>query len=64
MRKGFTIVELLIVLVIIAVLASLTIVAYSGLTSKSSTASLQSDLTNNAKNLSYMQHRTGHFQQV
>lgn len=45
-RKAFTIIELLIVLVIISILATLTIVAYSGITSKANTASLQATLTN------------------
>lgn len=47
--KAFTIIELLIVITMIAILASLTIVAYSGIVSRSSVASVQSDLTNNAK---------------
>lgn len=34
MNKGFTIVELLIVIVVIAVLATMTIVVYNGITAK------------------------------
>jgi len=44
--RGFTIVELLVVIVVIGILAAITIVAYTGITQKAATASLQSDLTN------------------
>lgn len=42
---GFTIVELLIVVVVIAILAAVTIVAYNGVTQKATASSLQSQLT-------------------
>ena len=45
-RFGFTIVELLVVIVVIGILAAITIVSYSGITSRASIASIQSDLTN------------------
>ena len=48
-KPAFTIIELLIVLVIISILATLTIIAYSGLTSKANTASLQATLASNKK---------------
>lgn len=41
-RSGFTIVELLIVIVIIAILAAITIVAYNGITQRSQSAAVQS----------------------
>ncbi len=42
--SGFTIVELLIVIVIIAVLATITAVSYTGITQKAEAANLQTDL--------------------
>lgn len=49
--KGFTIVELLIVIVIIGILAAIVIVAYNGITSRAKDASLKADLSNVAKKL-------------
>lgn len=49
MRKstsGFTIVELLIVIVVIGILAAITIVAYNGIQQRAKTATVQSDLVN------------------
>jgi prepilin-type N-terminal cleavage/methylation domain-containing protein len=40
-NRGFTIVELLIVIVIIAILVAITIVAYSGITARANTSSAQ-----------------------
>ena len=42
--NAFTIVELLVVIVVIGILASITIVSYRGITTKAAEASLQSDL--------------------
>lgn len=50
-NHGFTIVELLVVIVIIGILAAITIVAYIGISQKAITSSLQSDLTNTATKL-------------
>lgn len=50
-QTGFTIVELLIVVVVIAILAAITIVAFNGVQNRSRAASLQADLTNAAKSL-------------
>lgn len=53
-RAGFTIVELLIVIVVIAILAAITIVAYNGIRDRSLASSVQSALAQaNKKVLSY-----------
>ena len=43
---GFTIVELLVVIVVIGILASITIVSYSGITQRANTTSAQSAAAN------------------
>lgn len=50
-KVGFTIVELLVVIVVIGILAAITIVSYGGLTNKAVEVSLQSDLTNSSDQL-------------
>lgn len=45
-QPGFTIVELLIVIVVIGILAAITIVSYTGINQRATVTSLQSDLTN------------------
>ena len=52
---GFTIVELLVVIVVIGILAAITIVAYTGIQQKAIIASLQSDLTNGSNQLKMYQ---------
>lgn len=52
---GFTIVELLIVIVVIGILAAITIVAYTGVSQRAVVASLQSDLTNASNKLKLYQ---------
>ena len=50
-QKGFTIVELLIVVVVIAILAAITILSYNGITQRAKTSLIQSDLASSAKTL-------------
>lgn len=45
-QKGFTIVELLIVVVVIAILAAITIVSYNGISNRAKTSALTSDVAN------------------
>ena len=49
--KGFTIVELLIVVVVIAILAAITIVAYNGITERSRASQAQSNLSQALKKI-------------
>lgn len=50
-KQGFTIVELLIVVVVIAILAAVTIVAYNGIKDRAATTSMKSDLNAAAKKM-------------
>jgi|GEM_PF-2524012 len=47
--RGFTIVELLIVVVVIAILAAITIVAYNGITNQGNITATEADLSNLSK---------------
>lgn len=53
--NGFTIVELLVVIIVIGVLAAITIVAYTGIQNRAVVASLVSDLSNSAQQLKLFQ---------
>jgi prepilin-type N-terminal cleavage/methylation domain-containing protein/uncharacterized delta-60 repeat protein len=50
-RSGFTITELLVVIIVISILAAITMVAYSGITRNATISSMQSDLSGGAKKL-------------
>lgn len=58
-NKGFTIVELLIVVIVIAILATITIVTYRGITDRALDASLQTDLRSLATVLEIDNQRDG-----
>ena len=50
-KQGFTIVELLIVIVVIAILAAITIVAYTGITNRANDSAISSELSQNTKKI-------------
>jgi len=58
-KSGFTIVELLIVIVVIGILAAITIVAYNGIQNRTNDAAIQSDLSNYAKKIRLAEADTG-----
>lgn len=60
-KQGFTIVELLIVVVVIAILAAITIVSYNGITFKATESTLQSDLRTMATQLSVSSQTDGSY---
>ena len=57
--SAFTIVELLIVIVIIAILAAVTIVSYQGITARAQQSKIQTDLTNLEKAIILARENTG-----
>jgi prepilin-type N-terminal cleavage/methylation domain-containing protein len=54
-HSGFTIVELLVVIVVIGILAAITIVAYTGVSQRAIVSSLQSDLSNASTSIKLFQ---------
>jgi prepilin-type N-terminal cleavage/methylation domain-containing protein len=58
--KGFTIVELLIVVVVIAILAAITIVSYNGITNQTHDTAIKGDLTNLRKKLELFNAQRGY----
>lgn len=58
-RDGFTIVELLIVIVVIAILAAITIVSYNGVVGKAHEASLMSELSQAYEKIELYKQSTG-----
>lgn len=60
-QHGFTIVELLIVIVVIAILASISIVSYNGVQGRASDTAVQSDLRNFANKVMEYQAINGSF---
>lgn len=61
--SGFTIVELLVVIVVIGILAAITVVSYTGISQKAIVATLQSDLGNSAQKLKMYQTEHGAYPQ-
>lgn len=59
--SGFTIVELLIVIVVIAILAAISIVAYTGIQNRAADSAIQSDLASIAKKLELAKVDLGHY---
>lgn len=59
MKRGFTIVELLVVVVVIAILATVVIASYNGLTKKAVEAGLKSDLSSTATKLGVYKAQNG-----
>ena len=60
-ENGFTIVELLIVIVVIAILATITVVAFNGIMDRAKATSLQADLNNASKKLKLYQADYGYY---
>ena len=60
-QRGFTIVELLIVVVVIAILAAITIVAYNGISTRAVESGLKSDLSNGAKQIQLFKTTSGSY---
>ena len=58
---GFTIVELLIVIVVIAILASISVVAYTGIQNRANDSAVQSDLNNLVKKIQLAAADTGDY---
>src|SRR5690606_38518994 len=61
MSRGFTIVELLIVIVVIAILATITIISYNGITKLAKESSLKSDLRTGATALEIVRIESGKY---
>jgi len=60
-RSGFTIVELLIVVVVIAILAAITIVSYNGITNKANDSVVSSDVASSAKKAELYKINNGYY---
>lgn len=60
-KRGFTIVELLIVVVVIGILASIVVVAYNGVTKQAGDAAVRNDLSQVAKKLEIYKAQNGRY---
>lgn len=63
-KKGFTIVELLIVIVVIGLLASVSVVAYRGVAERAKYSAVKSDLSNTAKQLGLYKAENGQYPSI
>jgi len=54
-QNGFTIVELLVVIVVIGILATITVVSYTGISNKAIVSSVKSDLNSSVRQLKLFQ---------
>jgi prepilin-type N-terminal cleavage/methylation domain-containing protein len=61
LQHGFTIVELLIVIVVIAILAAISVVAYTGIQERANASVIQNDLANVAKKIHLLRAETGEY---
>lgn len=61
MKRGFTIVELLIVIVVIAIIATISIIAFNGIQQRARTTGLQSDAVSAGKQIELMRAETGSY---
>jgi len=59
LRQGFTIVELLIVIVVIGILAGITVIAYNGIQNRANDTAIKSDMRNYANRILSFQAETG-----
>lgn len=60
-NKGFTVVELLVVIVVIGILAAITIAAFNGIQRRASATSIKSDLAQAAKSMSIAQAKSNQY---
>jgi prepilin-type N-terminal cleavage/methylation domain-containing protein len=61
LQKGFTLIEVLVVITVIAVLAAITIVAYNGIQDRANETSVKVDISNIAKQVEYYKTDLGRY---